>query len=232
MKAELVKRETLSPDDRAQMFALFSAHYIPENSELFNRDLSQKDWVILLRDEASTEIVGFSSLAIFGDNVNDRPVLVVYSGDTIVKEQARSAPHLARAWIRAVLELTKGEVLPVYWLLLCGGYKTYRFLPVFFRSFFPRFDRQESDALAKLRAQLCTKRFGTQYISDRGIVRFEHGATPLRPGVADIPHQRLSDPHIKFFAKQNPGWHLGDELACIASLEVDNFSEAGLRMVR
>lgn len=214
------------------MFSLFAAHYIQENREVFYRDLSQKDWVILLREGAGSEISGFSSFAIYRERVEGRPVSVVYSGDTLVKEQERNAPHLARAWIRAVLELTKDETHPVYWLLLCGGYKTYRFLPVFFRSFFPRFEGQGAEALAQLRAELCRKRFGEQYDSSRGVVRLGAGATPLKPGVADITPQRLSDPHIQFFATQNPGWRVGDELACVASLTKENFSEAGLRMVR
>ena len=45
------------------MYELYATYYDATSPSLFEKDLGDKDWVVVLRDEAGM-LVGFSSLAI------------------------------------------------------------------------------------------------------------------------------------------------------------------------
>ena len=229
LTSEVVARADLPAAVYSALLALFAAHYQGVTAESFAADLAGKDWVVLLRDEAGA-VRGFTSFALYESTAPGPPVSVVYSGDTLVDPAFWGTPELPRAWIHAVLERAGSMPTPLYWLLLSSGYKTYRFLTVFFRDYYPcRLDtwaagREVLDALA-------AERFGDRYDPRSGVVRLER-ATPLRPGVADVTERRLRDPDVAFFVGRNPGHAAGDELACLTWLHPDNFSPAGQRMAR
>jgi hypothetical protein len=117
-----------------------------------------------------------------------------------------------------------------FWFLICSGYKTYRFLPVFFREFYPTYARPTPPGAQRLLDTLGRRKFAQAYDKAKGVVRLEHGAA-LRRGVAEIDAQRLADPHVAFFQAANPGHARGDELACIAELTIANLTPAGRRML-
>ena len=118
-----------------------------------------------------------------------------------------------------------------FWLLLTSGFRTYRFLPVFWREFFPRFDAPTPAGMARLLHELASRQFGSQFDARTGIVRFEHPQR-LRPGLKEIPAGRADDPHVAFFLSHNPGHDRGDELVCLTEITVDNLTRAGQRMMR
>jgi len=121
---------------------------------------------------------------------------------------------------------------PLYWLLLSSGYKTYRMLPVFFRSFYPRVDAETPEEVRELMGHLACTLAGEQYDAGGGIIRFGKGATPLRPGVAEVGDRDHRDPHTAFFLGRNPGHLLGDELVCLAEISDDNLARGGRRILR
>jgi hypothetical protein len=135
-------------------------------------------------------------------------------------------------WGRFVLGLIDAAPdEPLDWFLISKGYRTYRFLPVFFREFYPRHDTPTPpEVLARLDAFGSIK-FPARYDSAAGVVRADGDGCRLRPGVADIPPPRLSDPHVRFFAEQNPRHALGDELCCLAPLSRANFTRAAWRVM-
>ena len=137
---------------------------------------------------------------------------------------AWSSPDLPRHWIAAVRGLGARR-----WLLLTSGFRTYRLLSTFWRSFVPRHDGEAPGQLA-LRDMLALERFGPQFESATGVVRVAH-PTPLRPHLAGVPPGRLRDPHVRHFVMLNPGHIAGDELACLCDLADDNLTPAGRRMV-
>ncbi len=155
---------------------------------------------------------------------------VVYSGDTIIRPAYWGTPALPSVWIKRVLALAAQMPQPVYWLLISSGYKSYRFLPVFYREFYPRYDRPTPPDLQRTLDLLAQDRFGEQYDATTGIVRFIGGGTPLRPGVADVNKERQRNPHIRFFLARNPGHALGDELVCLTQIAWENLTPAGQRM--
>jgi hypothetical protein len=155
---------------------------------------------------------------------------VLYSGDTIVAPEAWNSTALARGWIAAVKTIREEKPSRrCIWLLLTSGFRTYRFLPVFWREFYPSL--QNPNETPELLDHLARERFGEQYLHDEGVVRF---AQPQRLSgrLKDVPVGRRRDPHIEFFLKRNPGWIEGDELVCLTELRDENLTLAGRRMVR
>jgi hypothetical protein len=214
------------------MRALLDAHFEGVADETFNQDLDGKDWV--LRIFSAERLIGFSTLAVGTMRDPDgRLVNVLYSGDTIMSPEAWTSSALAKGWI--ILVRRVGATLPAvpcYWLLLSSGFRTYRFLPVFWKNFWPRYDAPMSSDEAALRDLFSRERFGGLYDAQAGVVRFT-SPQKLRGALAVVPEGRAEkDPHVAFFLKQNPGWRAGDELVCVAPLGDENLTAAGRRIVK
>ncbi|MSU59982.1 MAG: GNAT family N-acetyltransferase [Pedosphaera sp.] len=221
-------RDELTAAQVREMFELLAQHFDGVTQAQFAHDLAEKNRVILLtRDE---RLVGFSTLLASTTAFEDEIIHMIYSGDTIVAPEAWGTTTLSRAWISAVngwrAELPEGRC---FWLLLTSGFRTYRFLPVFWREFFPRFDRATPPEQQRLLNYLASEQFGLQFDSQRGLVRFQNPQR-LRAGLNQIPAGRANDPHIAFFAARNPGHADGDELACLTELCPENLTAAGRRM--
>ena len=227
-----IPRAELSDTDIQSMFRVFSENFNGVTHEVFERDLANKNWVILLCDAETKEIEGFSTLALYETTFNHKPLSVVYSGDTIIRREYWGTPQLPSTWIKTVLEKSANMVQPLYWLLISSGYKTYRFLTVFYKEFYPRYDIPTPPEMQSLMEYLATQRYGSDYHCEEGVVRFANGATPLREGISDVTHERLHDPHVAFYIERNPGYIHGDELVCITRVHPDNFTPAGRRMAR
>ena len=227
-----ILRDDLSDSDIRSMFRVFSENFAGATLDIFERDLNNKNWVILLRDGETNALEGFSTLALYETQFNHQPISVVYSGDTIIRRAYWGTPELPRSWIHTVLEKSANMTQPLYWLLISSGYKTYRFLTVFYKEFYPRHDKPTPPEMQAIMEYLASHRFGSDYHCEDGIVRFKHGATPLRDGVAEVTDERLHDPHVAFYISRNPGHMNGDELVCITKVHPDNFTPAGRRMAR
>ena len=215
--------------EREAMLALMQRHFREVTRETFERDLDEKESVVLLYDESGV-LAGFSTLLRMTTRVDGREAVAFFSGDTVVDASARGLAALPRLWSRHVFALARqSPEVETYWFLISSGYKTYRFLPTFFQRFVPApcaGDPREAALLAAFAHQ----RFGDQYDAITGVVCLD-SPTPLREGVAEITPHRLADPHVAFFAQQNPGHARGDELACLTRIHPDNLTPAGRRMV-
>ena len=228
MKGRLVPREALSAAQRDAMFALLALHFEGVARERFEADLAEKNWVLLIEDER--RLCGFSTLSFYETRYRGEAVAVVYSGDTIEERGAWGTPELPRSWIAAVRSLQRQSPrVPIYWLLLTSGFRTYRFLPVFFREFFPRPEPPTPPDVPARLAFLAEERLGARYLKQRGIVRFAQPQR-LRAELAEIPEGRRRDPYVAFFLERNPGWREGDELVCLTEIAYSNLTPAGRRM--
>lgn len=229
MIGRLVRRDELQESDRAAMFGLLSAHFDGVEPGTFNRDLDEKNWVLLFADAGVLK--GFTTLLAYQTVHLGEPVAVIYSGDTIMARDAWSTAALPRSWIAAVRSLrdTHFDGKRLYWLLLTSGFRTYRLLPVFWREFYPRYDATTPGAVQAFMTALASERLGRCYDPERGIVRF---ASPqvLRGGLRDVAPGRLTDGHVAFFLTRNPGWCRGDELVCLTEIAFENLTPAGRRM--
>ena len=222
-------RHALSISQRDEMFALLTRHFEGVTRPQFDRDLAEKNWVIELRRDGA--LVGFSTLLVTTTLFDGEPITAIYSGDTIVAPEAWGTPALARTWIATVSRLREDHPgQRCYWLLLTSGFRTYRFLPVFWREFFPRHDTVAGGAESRLLRQLAHERYGNAFDAETGIVRF---AAPqrLRQSLAGVPAGREADAHVAFFLARNPGHARGDELVCLTEISELNLTAAGRRMV-
>jgi len=229
LHGRVVDTRTLAASTREAMFTLLTSHFVGADRTTFERDLDEKSSAILLEDDAG-HLRGFSTMVAYESHASGRSVWVVYSGDTIVERAWWGTPALARTWVRAVRQLAPVNARDVYWLLLTSGFRTYRFLPVFFRDFYPRYDR-DTCVEQELLSTLARERFGAQYDEESGIVRL---TTPqvLAPDLIALPEGRLTDPHVAFFLARNAGFVRGDELACLALIDDSNLTPAARRMTR
>jgi hypothetical protein len=224
----LVARHELSRAVKSEMFDLLRTHFEGVEEAQFATDLAEKNWVLLLRRD--DRIVGFTTFAVYESCFEGERITVVYSGDTIVAPEAWNSTALARGWIAAVKQFREQKPQQrCMWLLLTSGFRTYRFLPVFWREFYPSINSHcETPPLL---AHLAQERFGAQYAQDRGVVRFTKPQR-LAGELKNVPAGRTRDPHIEFFLAKNPGWAGGDELVCLTELRDENLTPAGRRMTR
>jgi len=230
VRSFLLAREELTSEQQEAMFRLLAEHFAGVTKARFQSDLNEKNLVILLL--SGEQIVGFSTMLCFGASFQGEAVRIIYSGDTIVAPEAWGTTALPRGWIRAVEQaLASRNGGRCFWLLLTSGFRTYRFLPVFWREFYPRFDRPTPLEQQRLLHQIAGDRFGAQFDSRHGIVRFRQPQR-LVAGLGEIPAARMNDPHVAFFASHNPGHVQGDELVCLTEICPANLTRAGRRMMR
>lgn len=229
MTGRLVRQEELTAEERAAMYALLDAHFRNVTRPQFDHDLAEKNWAVMI--ERSGVLLGFSTLAVYPAMVAGEQLNVVCSGDTVISPAAWGSMAFPRTWISSVYSIS--ESLPpgrLIWLLLTSGFRTYRFLPVFWKEFYPRAGTETPAVWKHISQELAAARFGSQYCPDHGIVRFT-SPQQLRADLESIPPSRQSDPDVEFFIQKNPGYIRGDELVCITELSPENLTNAGKRVV-
>jgi hypothetical protein len=173
----LVARADLATSDLSAMHQLLAAHFDGVTPDAFGRDLAEKNWVVLV--ERAGRLVGFTTLLAYettaagaGPGGGRGPVSVIYSGDTIVAPEAWNTAALPRAWIESVAALRPRYPRgPYVWLLITSGFRTYRFLPLFWRDFSPRHDADAPADRKRLLDRLAAERFGGRYDPAAGVVR-------------------------------------------------------------
>jgi hypothetical protein len=229
LSGQIIQVADLAPDTRVQMFRLMQQYYLRVAWPHFLHDLLAKQWAIVLTDSGG-QVRGFSTMARFRLCVEAHPATLLFSGDTIVERDCWGDTTIHRLLGQHMMHVAaEVPAEPVYWFLICSGYKTYRMLPVFFREFYPTHQRPTPPPVRHLLDAAARQQFGSRYDAAQGVIRLEH-ATPLRAGVADIDARRLRDPHVAFFAAANPGHTAGDELVCLARVAQANLTAAGRRM--
>jgi len=213
------------------MYRLFMAHFEGPSFEVFCRDLQEKNWLLLLT-AGDGQCLGFSSIDLSLQEFQGSIETVIYSGDTIVAPEAWNSPTLAKAWIESVYHLHathgRGEL---YWLLLTSGFRTYRFLPVFWKRFLPHPTEASWADLAERRQFYAQRRFGRLFDNQRWIVQLDHPHR-IRKHLHDKAAPRRNDTHLARFEQWNPGHANGDELVCFTSLAPCNLTAAGRRIAQ
>lgn len=224
------KREDISPARLDAMHSLLQNYFKGVTKEDFKRDLEEKNWVVTIED-ALGRIQGFSTLLMYETTWKGEPIGVVASGDTIMDMETRGTSAFARTWLTAISTINrKFHLGKLYWLYICSGYRTYRFLPVFCEIFYPNFHSATPPEIHGLMDHLARERWGDFFIREKGIVRFPCPQI-LRNGISPVTRERLRNPHVEFFVKRNPGYANGDELLCLAELSPENLTRAARRLM-
>jgi hypothetical protein len=232
LTGQVVRVEDISSPRRDEMFGLMSRNYEFLTRDEFDRDLDEKTWAIVVADGATDALCGFSTQTLFDVDACGRPVRALFSGDTIVDPAYWHRNPLAGLWGRLALSIIDqnphGEL---YWYLISKGYKTYRFLPTFFHTFYPRFDVNTPGRAGDVLDALGRHRYPASYDSQAGIVRAGARGCRLRSGLAEVTPEKLRDPHVHYFHRRNPRHATGDELCCIAPLTRENFRRAAWKVI-
>lgn len=222
----------LTPKIRDEMFALMTRHYENVRRDIFERDLAEKDTVILLADADSDHVCGFSTQLLLDADVAGRPIRALFSGDTIVDREHWGSPALAIGFgtvVLSVMERFPGDEL--YWYLMSKGFRTYRIMAAYFKEFFPRFDATTPPEIRDVIDSVAAVRYSERFDQAAGIVRASANSDRLRAGLGEVTDERLNDAHIEFFASRNPGHAAGDELCCVTQLCEENFSAVARRLI-
>lgn len=221
--------QRLTEGERGDMLALMDTHFEGLRPEAFHRDLAEKQWVILLK-EASGRLAGFTTVQTFTLELGGTRQHVLFSGDTIVDPAYWNQPLLAGAFGHLLLKVLEDHA-PLHWFLITKGYRTYRFLPLNFKVFHPRFDQPTDGATQALLDAVARAKFGAAYDAEAGIVRAGSGKEHLRPALCAVPEGRAGDAHVRYFLRRNPDFARGDELACLAPLTRENITALGWRQI-
>lgn len=220
LHGKLVSIETLTADDTDRMLCLMQTFYDGMESDAFYKDLRDKDSCILLCDENEV-IQGFSSQKVLTLELPEGPVHGVFSGDTIIHPDHWGSLELHKIFARHFFRYAE-EYGVFYWFLISKGYKTYRILPTFFRSFYPSCTEPVPEREASIMAALGAQLYPDDYNPATGVVEYRYAKDRLRAGIADITPHHEHDQHITYFLKRNPGYAYGNDLVCLALLTKDN----------
>jgi hypothetical protein len=228
--SHMVPLKDLTDSQIDEMFGLMERYYLNVSREEFMQDLENKDRVIIL--ESQGVLKGFSTQLFFRHPIGDRNVNVVYSGDTIIEKERWGSMALPLAFGKLLLSLKEEDPdTDLYWLLTTKGYKTYKFLPVFFFEYSPCCEKQTPPFERELIVSLCRRLFPHRFNEAALILRAEKNGQVLRNDIAPITEARRGDKHIAFFEKLNPGHQQGDELACIVHFHRNNIKPFMLRQL-
>jgi hypothetical protein len=230
VRAERAALAQLGAPQRRAMLALLQSHFDGVDEAAFHEDLDSKQGAILLKG-AGGELLGFSTWVFYDALIERETLRVAYFGDTIVAKAAWGSPALPAAVIRLLMdEAARAAPKRLFSLLICSGFRTYRFMPFFCREFVPR--AQPDPALLALRDRLAAQRFGAQYDPASGVARLKRGFYRIKKGLSDPDGHAEVDEASAFFFSANPGWERGDELVCLAEMNDANLSAASRRLLR
>jgi hypothetical protein len=221
LTAHLVACSDLDEANIRAMFRLYASNYAETSDAVFRRDLAKKTHVLLLTQKDSC-LRGFTTVELYSSNVAERPVRVLFSGDTIVDPAHWGSPALAIEWIRFAGTVERSDSLPLYWLLIVKGHRTYRFLPAFAKRYIPHHAFPDPPAERRMLSALAREKFGSDFDDATGVVHFPTPQGRLIDELADIPERHLRLGPVAHFLRLNPGYRAGDELVCLCRLASDN----------
>jgi hypothetical protein len=226
----VIPRQDVDAALAGRLFELYARYYQHVDRAVFDRDQAEKDWILLLTD--SSEVVqGFTTLKLYEVAVLDRRLRAVFSGNTIIDRSFWGEQELVATWCRFMAGLKRqAPEVPLYWFLICSGYRTYMYLPLFFHDFYPRYDRPAPPFEQTLIQTLGEMKFPGEY--HNGVVRVARPRECLLPDLAAPPAHKRNNPHVRFFLEQNPGSACGDELVCVTEFSLENTKRLAHAMAR
>ncbi|MBL7713862.1 MAG: hypothetical protein JNL01_00250 [Bdellovibrionales bacterium] len=222
-KKKLVTEETqpqlLKADEIEAMWLLYSSSYENVRKEVFLKDLMEKNRVFVSRDCVSKQVKGFSTAAIYDHEHEGRKVRIYFSGDTMISPEYWGTRSFHRAVLfRLLKEAVMNPFRPVYWFLICSGYRTYLSMARNIAEHWPHFQKPTPKWEKGLIDSLSAKRFGKDFVADRGVIRTE--GVIVKTSIAPFTAEVMKIPEVQFFVRANPGYLQGDELAMIGKISL------------
>ncbi|MCP4073455.1 MAG: hypothetical protein GY742_17210 [Hyphomicrobiales bacterium] len=230
LSAMLVKTSKIDANFISELFDLFAAYYADVDFNRFQADIKAKDSLFVLSDKED-RVRGFSSLAISQHMIDGRLFRVVYSGDTIVDHRFWGEQALAFAWLEHAGVIKKqAPDIPLYWFLIVKGFRTYKYLPVFAKRFYPTWREKIPGEAKKIMDFLAREKFGKDYNAKTGIVHFQTCRGRLKQRWLAPADSKTANKDVDYFFSENPGHDKGDELVCLTELTIENMPPMAARI--
>jgi hypothetical protein len=230
LKATAVRMVEVSPKQTLQMWSLFREYYDDVHLEMFLKDLTSKTHVILLTRNA--EILGFSTVQLYDTEVEGRTVRVIYSGDTIKSREVWGEKNLNKAFAKL---LAKDYLMNLgkeyYWFLISKGYKTYLLLTNNFPNAWPKHNQEFNGFQKQLIDHLAVEKFGNAYCADVGLLVFKESKGRLKEDAVPVTSEDLKSQHIRYFLQKNPQYLKGQELCCLARVDMALWKNAVRKLI-
>jgi hypothetical protein len=212
------------------MYRMLNAYYGNTTRENFERDLSSKTFVICLFEPVHNNLVGFSTLKEFYHSVDGKEYMILYSGDTIIEKEYWGSQALVMGFGEHMISMIRRfPDHEIFWFLISKGIRTYKYLPVFFREYYPHPRVATPQKHQAIMDSVARKLFADDYKQDRGIIAMENGQY-LKGEF--IPQPNLENEVEAFYYKKNPGHAKGEELVCLAALRADNVCDHIKRVLK
>lgn len=211
-----------------RMVHLMAKTYAGTSPQKVRRDLSNKQYILLLHNHENV-LQGFSTIQLFDSEFRGRPVKILFSGDTVISEESRGHVALMHDWWQFTCQIQRQfSDRDLYWMLISKGWRTYKFLPLFYKEFYPSRLHPTPPDFQEFMARLAEKKFPGEYHDGRIIP-----AEPdfLKNAETDVPPRKAQDPDILFFLSRNPDFGKGHELVCLTRLALDNLTPIGRRIL-
>lgn len=223
--------KNLSNFEVEKMYEIMEKHYDNIKYEKFKNDLLDKDIIFLLNDEKNI-LKGFTTLEFMELNIDNVNIKGIFSGDTIVDKDVGFELELQKMWVKFIYNhLKENENIKLYWFLICKGYKTYSFLPLYFKNYYPNHEIETPIFEQKIMDEYAFIKYGEKYNKETGIIYNDGSNDYLKNNVAPVTERKLKKPIVKYFVNKNPGHENGDELVCLAEFKHSNLKKVFERML-
>ena len=229
LSARVLPVDRLHDSLRERMYLLFADYYGGCSQTLFAQDLQHKDYCLLLENEQG-RLCGFTTLAVSGHQIDGRKLRCLFSGDTIIHHDYWGGQTLPRAWCELAGRIKAEQAdLPLYWFLIVKGHRTYRYLKLFSKDYYPARNRPVPEEVRRIMDFLARDRFGQCYDASTGVIRFPKERGHLKPEWVALDSSSRNKPEVAFFLERNPGHGRGDELVCLTELNENNLKRQALQ---
>ena len=218
LKATVISIKELNLPERFKMFSIYEKYYENSSREKFEKDLLNKDKVIILKSQGDNEIQGFSTLKHINLVLNSgKKVRGIFSGDTIIEKKFWGDKALNLAFSFYLLkEKYKKPFEPLYWFLISKGFKTYLLLANNFPEYYPSPEAKTPKEMEEVMDEFSMQNYPDAYNPETKTLCFGNNYDSLKKTVAPVDEELLSRYHkIKFFLEKNPNWEKGEELVCL-----------------
>ena len=231
LKGKIIKVKELTEKQKVEMFDLMTLHYDNYKLENFKSDLFKKEDIVLELDEKS-KIMGFTTIEYVDIDVENKPIKLLFSGDTIIHKDYWANNNLISDWFNFIYKKSL-EIKPVdfYWLLFSKGYKTYKYLPLFFKNFYPCYGSPTPVFEQKIIDSYALKYYPDNYNKQTGVIEMNRKKDYLKNFAAEIPNNMLNNKNVQFFLEKNPNFRLGNELVCCAKIDFNNLSRVSKKII-
>lgn len=201
------------------MYSLMDEFYDNTDEAVFRRDFFDKDYCLALYLEDG-KLVGFTTQKVLEIDVDGKKVNGMFSGDTIIHKDYWGDIELFRVWARFWFDFAE-KYDEFYWFLICKGYKTYRIMPLFWKEFYPNYRMETPEYEQKIIDAYASHLYPDEYNSKTGVIEYKKVKDKLKDGVANVGEREMKNKDIAFFCKANPNFADGNDIACLAKIDIN-----------